>query len=35
MGETESEIKIAVQDMLDKLLSIISDERTGPKKGIV
>ena len=35
VGETESEIKIAVRDTLDKLLSIVSDESTGSKEGIV
>ena len=35
VGETESEIKIAVQDTLDKLLSIVSDESTGSEEGTV
>ena len=35
VGETESEIKIAVRNTLDKLLSIVSDESTGSKEGIV
>jgi len=33
VGETESEIKIAVRDMLDKLPSIVSDESTDPEEG--
>lgn len=32
--EIESEIKIAVRDTLDKLLSIVSDESTGSKENI-
>ena len=35
VGETESEIKIAARDTLDKLLSIVSDESTCSKEGIV
>ena len=35
VGETESEIKIAVRDTFDKLLSMVSDESTGSKEGIV
>lgn len=35
VGETESEIQIAVQDTLGKLLSIVSDESTGSKDGFV
>lgn len=31
--ETKSEIKIAVQDTLDKLLSNVSDESTGYEDG--
>ena len=34
VGETESEIKTAVRDTLDKLLSMVSDESTGSKEGI-
>ena len=33
--ETESEIKIDVQDTLDKLLSIVSDESTDSEEGTV
>jgi len=35
VGETESEIKIAVQVTLDKLLSTVSDESTGSEEGTV
>ena len=33
VGETENEIEFAVQDTLDKLLSIVSDESTGSEEG--
>ena len=35
VGENESEIKIAAQDTLDKLLSIVSDESTGSEEETV
>lgn len=34
VGETNSEIKIAVQNTLHKLLSMVSNESTGSKEGI-
>lgn len=33
--EIESEMKIAVRDTLEKLLSVVSDESTGSKENIV